>query len=150
MRAWLTRPRGRHHKAPPPPCALTTTSTIVATMQCTGCTESEEPKRLGVTTAVICDNHLAGAIPRSDRAYFISGLGGRSRPTGPQADFERPGVSPLRSGVTTAQSGRVVRWTVGGAFRATAAPTRERPAVWSWHVPKSAPWLVGRGGNEPH
>ena len=47
---------------------------------------------------------------RSDRAYFISGLGGPSRRTGPQADFERPGVSPLRSGVTTAQSGRVVRW----------------------------------------
>ena len=25
MRAWLTPPHGRHHKAPPPPCALTTT-----------------------------------------------------------------------------------------------------------------------------
>ena len=47
---------------------------------------------------------------RSDRAYFISGLGGPSRRTGPQADFERPGVSPLGSGVTTARSGRVVRW----------------------------------------
>ena len=27
MRAWLTQPHGRRHKAPPPPCALTTTTT---------------------------------------------------------------------------------------------------------------------------
>jgi hypothetical protein len=73
---------------------------------------------------------------------------GRSvRPTGPQADFERPGVSSLRPGVTTAQSGRVVRW-VEPSGRLRSRP--ESAAVWSWHVPKSAPWLVGRGGNEPH
>ena len=84
---------------------------------------------------------------RSDRAYFISGLGGRSRPTRPQADFERPRVSSLRPGVTTAQSGRVVRW-VEPSGRLRSRP--ESAAVWSWHVPKSAPWLVGRGRNEPH
>ena len=77
--------------------------------------------------------------------YFRAGRSLRG--TRPQAHFERPGVSPLRSGVTTAQSGRVVRW-VEPSGRLRSRP--ESAAVWSWHVPKSAPWLVGRGGNEPH
>ena len=59
--------------------------------------------------------------------YFRAGRSLRG--TGPQADFERPGVSSLRPGVTTAQSGRVVRRTVGGAFRTTAVTTRERRCV---------------------
>ena len=83
----------------------------------------------------------------SARAYLFSGLGGPSRRTGPQADFERPAVSPLRSDVTTSRSVRVVRW-VEPSGRLRSRP--ESAAVWSWHVPKSAPWLVGRGGDEPH
>ena len=102
---------------------------------------------------LLCDT-LAGVIlGQTVRILFPAG---RSvRPTGPQADFERPGVSSLRPGVTTAQSGRVVRW-VEPSGRLRSRP--ESAAVWSWHVPKSAPghvpksapWLVGRGGNEPH
>ena len=65
------------------------------------------------------------------------------QPDRPPGHFHRPGVSPLRSGVTTAQSGRVVRW-VGPSGRLRSRP--ESAAVWSWHVPKSAPWLVGRRG----
>ena len=80
--------------------------------------------------------------------YFrAGGLGGPSTRTAPQANSERPGVSPLRSGVTTARPGRVVRW-VAPSGRLRSRP--ESAAVWSWHVPKSAPWLVGRAGCQPH
>ena len=48
----------------------------------------------------------------------------------PQADFERPGVSPLGSGVTTARSGRVVRWVEpSGRLRSRL----ESAVVWSCH-----------------
>ena len=49
--------------------------------------------------------------------------------------------------MTTSRSVRVVRW-VEPSGRLRSRP--ESAAVWSWHVPKSAPWLVGRGGDEPH
>ena len=79
--------------------------------------------------------------------YFTFRAAGSGSRTRPHAHFERPRVSSLRPGVTTAQSGRVVRW-VEPSGRLRSRP--ESAAVWSWHVPKSAPWLVGRGGNEHH
>ena len=73
---------------------------------------------------------LAGVILGQTVRIFISGLGDPPWRIGPQADFERPGVSPLGSGVTTARSGRVVRWVEpSGRLRSRL----ESAVVWSCH-----------------
>ena len=73
---------------------------------------------------------LAGVILGQTVRILFPGWAVRVHLPVPRPVFERPGVSPLGSGVTTARSGRGVRWVEpSGRLRSRL----ESVVVWSCH-----------------